>query len=279
MAIDTTASRAYTANRYAPRPGAQRAQRTCAQGTDGQKKYIADLTRDIHAARTAQVHAAHAAHGSLGKWDTATVATLLGTLGTAEDAVARQMSQPLVYSGPDTVGTIDTLKLTLQRERAQLRAQTPAVVASSAPAKGPAALEEDQTYRAADGRVIRVVRGSSGYLYGKVWTPETRTFEYFAGVRSVPGMVKMTLAEVSEFGQQTGQCCVCCTPLTDTVSIALGIGPVCESRYTGKARSRSTAYRAAVLAEYAARMQATDAHTEEDMRAEMLAADPEPAPF
>jgi hypothetical protein len=274
MAIDHTASTAYASLRYAPRPGAGTG-RTCAQGSPAQQRFIADLTRDIHAARIAQVHAAHSAHGDAARWTQDTVNELLAAMGTAEDAVARQMSAPLTYG--DT-GTIDTLKLTLQRERAQLRAQTPAtpaVAASSASVAGPVALQADQTYRAANGRVIRVVMSGSGHLYGKVWTPDTQSFEYLPGLLRVPGMVLMTLAEVSEFGQQTGQCCVCCTPLTDTVSIALGIGPVCEAKYTGKARSRSAKYRAEVLAEYAARIAPDAAHTEEDMRAE----DSEPAPF
>ena len=249
MAIDTTASYAYTATRFAHRNA-----RTCAQGSDAQKRFIADLTRDIHNTRVAQVHAAHSAHGDTARWTEQTVAELLQTMGTADEAIARQMSAPLVYSSPGTPGTIDTLKNTLQRERAQLRAQTPAVAASSAAVAGTVELQADQTYRAADGRVIRVVMGGSGHLYGKVWTPDTQSFEYLPGLLRVPGMVLMTLQEVSEFGQQTGQCCVCCTPLTDTVSIALGIGPICEAKYTGKARSRSGKYRASVLAEYAARI-------------------------
>jgi hypothetical protein len=276
MAIDTTASTAYAGTRYAPRPGAQATRtRTCAQGSDAQVRYIADLTRDIHATRIAQVRTAHATHGAAGNWDDATVSALLATLGTAEDAIARQMAQPLVYSTPDRPGTIDTLKGTLTRERAQLRAQTP-VATPSAPA---AALQADQTYRAADGRVIRVVMGGSGHLYGKVWTPDTQSFEYLPGLLRVPGMVLMSLQEVQEFGQQTGQCCVCCTPLTDTVSIALGIGPVCESKYTGRARSRSAKYRASVLAEYAARIAQQDTHTEADMIAEQLAVDTADCPF
>ena len=257
MAIDHTASTAYAGIRYAPRPGQHT--RTCAQGSAAQQKFIADLTRDIHATRVAQVRAAHSAHGTdpAARWTEDTVRELLAAMGTAEEAIARQMAAPLVYSSPDAPGTIDTLKTTLQRERAQLRAQTPSVSVAA-----PAALQADQTYRAADGRVIRVVMSGSGRLYGKVWTPDTQSFEYLPGLLRVPGMVLMTLQEVSEFGQQTGQCCVCCTPLTDTVSIALGIGPICESKYTGKARSRSAKYRAEVLAEYAARISGTDAPAE-----------------
>lgn len=253
MAYDPTATTAYAGTRYAPRPGTAR---TCAQGSPRQVSYITDLIRDLHAVRTQQVETAAKLPGA---WDAATVQTLLATLGSVEDAVARQMAAPLVYTSPGTVGTIDTLKLTLTRERAQLRAQlsrTLPVTAPSVPAAAPCELEEDATYRAADGRVIRVVRGQSGHLYGKVWTPagqdpKVGTWEYFPGVRNVVGMVRMSLQDAQEFGQLTGQCSECQTPLSDPISIILGIGPVCESRYTGKARSRSKAFRASVLAQAA----------------------------
>jgi hypothetical protein len=105
---------------WPPRPG----QRTCANGSPGQVKFITDLTREIHTARTAQINAAHAAHGQHGKWDASTVATLIETLGTVEDVVRTQLAAPLVYTDnrTGTVGTIDTLKATLQRERTMLRA-------------------------------------------------------------------------------------------------------------------------------------------------------------
>jgi len=273
MAIDATASYAYTATRFAHRNA-----RTCAQGTDGQKKYIADLTRDIHAARVAQVHAAHASHGPHASWTDATVAELLQTMGTAEDAVARQMSAPLVYSSPGAPGTIDTLKATLQRERAQLRAQTPAVAPPSTAVAGTVELQEGKTYRSPDGRVFHIVRGSSGYLYGRLYVSTGHRegyWDYYQGIRRVEGLQLLTLEEAQEFGQLTGQCCECQTPLKDPVSIVLGIGPICEENFTGRARSRSKKFRAEVLA-----------RATEDQRAQMsekdraaLSADAANCPF
>jgi len=244
MAYDPTASTAYASVRYAPRP--QSARTVADAASVKQLSFIEDMVREIHRLQVRELELAQGEH------DDATRALALGTLGTADDAVRVQMSQTFTYG---ETGTINRLIAARNRHRklAQEMARRAPVTAPSASVAGPVVLEADQTYRAADGRVIRVVRGQSGHLYGKVWTPDTQSFEYLPGLLRIPGMVLMTLAEVSAFGQQTGQCCVCCTPLTDTVSIALGIGPVCESRYTGKARSRSAKYRAAVLAEYAAR--------------------------
>lgn len=247
MAYDPSATTAYAGIRYAPRPNARR---TCADGTPGQQSYISDMVRDIHAARVSQVRAAHTAHPSA-RWDASTVDALLASLGTVDEAVASQMSAPLT---PDT---IPALKATLQRERAQLRAQyarmAPAapVTAPSVAAAAPADLQEDKTYRAPDGRVFRVVRGSSGYLYGKLYVSTGHRegyWEYFPGIRSIPGLVLLTLEEAQAFGQLTGQCSECQTPLEDPVSVVLGIGPWCEQKFTGKARSRSKAFRAEVLA-------------------------------
>jgi hypothetical protein len=122
--------------------------------------------------------------------------------------------------------------------------------APTATLAGPAELQEDKTYRAPDGRIFRVVRGSSGYLYGKLYVSTGHRegyWDYFQGIRRVDGLVLLTLDEAMAFGQLTGQCSECQTPLSDPVSIVLGIGPICESRFTGKARSRARAFRAEVL--------------------------------
>ena len=175
-------------------------------------------------------------------------------MGTADDAIAHQMTQTLEYG--DT-GTITRLQAVRNRERKQLQEmarRNPAPATPDAPAA--AELQENETYRAPDGRIFRVVRGSSGYLYGKLWMvtgtkddgKQDGYWDYFAGIRNVEGLTRLTLAEAQDFGQLTGECCVCCTPLSDPISVILGIGPTCEARYTGKARSRSAKYRASVLA-------------------------------
>lgn len=274
MAIDHTATNTYAGTRYAPRNTA----RTVADAASPkQQTYISDMVREIHRLQVRELQMAQGTHAAQD------VSDAIARLGSEDDAVRTQFGQTFTYG---ETGTINRLIAARNRHRKMsqemARRAAPAVAAPGVAVAGSVVLQEDKTYRAPDGRVIRVVRGGSGYLYGKVWTPETQSFEYFAGIRSVVGMVEMTLAEAKEFGQLTGQCCVCCTVLEDTVSIALGIGPVCESRYTGRARSRGKAFRASVLAEYAERMAAqapAAVHAEEDMRAEMLAIDSEPAPF
>jgi hypothetical protein len=247
MAIDHTATTAYAGIRYAPRPNT----RTCAQGSPAQQRFISDLTRDIYATRVAQARLTPVPDS--GRWTQADVDALVSGLGTAEDAVTRQMAAPLVYSGPDRVGTIDALKATVQRERKLLAAMSARASkdAPTATLAGPAELQEDKTYRAPDGRIFRVVRGSSGYLYGKLYVSTGHRegyWDYFQGIRRVEGLQLLTLDEAQAFGQLTGQCSECQTPLKDPVSIVLGIGPICEQNFTGKARSRGKAFRASVLA-------------------------------
>ena len=45
--------------------------------------------------------------------------------------------------------------------------------------------------------------------------------------------MKLTLQEAADFGHIYGSCCICSRELTDELSIALGIGPVCGKREFG----------------------------------------------
>lgn len=79
---------------------------------------------------------------------------------------------------------------------------------------------------------VQIAVHGSGRLYAKVL--RGNSFHY------APGMVyrlkpeqKMTLAQAKEFGSLYGTCCVCGRTLTDEVSIANGIGPICGNRTDG----------------------------------------------
>lgn len=271
MAIDTTASNAYAGTRYAPRP--QTARTVADAASVKQLSFIEDMVREIHKLQVRELELAQGEHSDQ------TRALALGTLGTADDAVRTQMAQAFTYG---ETGTINRLIAARNRHRKlaqeMARRAAPAAEASSTSVAGPVALQADQTYRAPDGRVFHVVRGSSGFLYGKLWVSTGHRegyWDYYQGIRRVAGLVLMTLDEIMAFGQMTGQCCECQTPLSDPVSIVLGIGPVCESRQTGKARSRGKAFRASVLA-----------RATEDQRAQMspedraqLPVDTSDAPF
>lgn len=235
MAYDPSASTAYAGIRYAPRT---RTVRDAASAK--QLSWIEDMVREIHQLQVREISLAQGEH------DATTRDILLGTLGTEDDAVNVQLSQTFTYGEQGTIN-----KLIAARNRHRKLAQEMARKVPSEPVPGPVELEEGKTYRAPDGRVLHVVRGSSGYLYGKLWVSTGHRqgyWDYYQGIRHVEGLQLLSLAEVQEFGQLTGQCSECQTPLSDPVSIVLGIGPICESRYTGKARSRGKAFRAEVLA-------------------------------
>ena len=82
-----------------------------------------------------------------------------------------------------------------------------------------------------DGKVYRVQVGvhGSGRLYAKVL--QGKTFEYERGaIFRLRPEHRMTLDDAAAFGRLYGQCCVCGRTLTDEVSIANGIGPVCAGK-------------------------------------------------
>ena len=92
---------------------------------------------------------------------------------------------------------------------------------------------EQGVYQTADGAIYRVQASrESGNLYAKRLNAETAKFEYEAGaLRNIKPADKMTLAEAKAFGIETGICCVCGRFLTDPISVAEGIGPVCAGRF------------------------------------------------
>jgi hypothetical protein len=95
---------------------------------------------------------------------------------------------------------------------------------------------EDGMYRTPDGTIWKVQRAvhGSGQLYAKRLTVEpgqTGTFTYEPGaIRRLRPENRMTLEDAKAFGKLYGVCCQCGRTLTDEVSIADGIGPVCAGR-------------------------------------------------
>jgi hypothetical protein len=95
-------------------------------------------------------------------------------------------------------------------------------------------------YRLADGTIFKVQKAvhGSGRLYAKRLIPPSE-FGGSAQFEYAPGMIyrltledKMTLEQAKEFGALYGTCCVCGRTLTNEVSIAAGIGPICGGRMT-----------------------------------------------
>lgn len=98
-------------------------------------------------------------------------------------------------------------------------------------------------HRLADGRIFKVQRAvhGSGHMYAKLLvTRETgevdedgkpvyeAEFVYAQGaVRMLSADTLMSFEEARAYGALYGVCCVCAATLTDEISIAMGIGPVC----------------------------------------------------
>jgi hypothetical protein len=104
----------------------------------------------------------------------------------------------------------------------------------NSPRKSGAVVErvsEEGMYRNAEGDIFKVQRSrESGNLYAKR-LDLIEGFIYEAGaIRNLKPSDRMTLDDAKAFGVQYGICCVCGALLTNEVSVAEGIGPVCGGR-------------------------------------------------
>jgi hypothetical protein len=81
------------------------------------------------------------------------------------------------------------------------------------------------------GAIYRVQASrETGNLYAKRLNT-AGGFDYEQGaIRKLSADDKMTLEQAKAFGVETGLCCVCGAFLTDSKSVAQGIGPVCAKR-------------------------------------------------
>ena len=93
-------------------------------------------------------------------------------------------------------------------------------------------VSDEGMYRNAEGDIFRVQRSKeSGNLYAKRLDIIDGGFVYEAGaIRNLKPSDRMTLDEAKAFGVEYGICCVCGAFLTNEVSVAEGIGPVCGGR-------------------------------------------------
>jgi hypothetical protein len=115
--------------------------------------------------------------------------------------------------------------------------------AKSAPeqvARSPRRPIEDGLY-VVDGTIYKVQHAvnGSGYQYAKKLVPDR--YRAKASFRNAPSAIrnirpehKMSMAEAAKFGKLYGVCVICGRTLTDEISIALGIGPICGSRNFGE---------------------------------------------
>ena len=110
---------------------------------------------------------------------------------------------------------------------------------AAAPAKAwqpRAQVEQDGMYQMPDGTIFKVQQakvGGSGRLYAKRLEVEggQGTFVYAPGaITRLDASMRMTLEQAKAYGKLYGVCCKCGSPLTDEISIANGIGPVCGAK-------------------------------------------------
>lgn len=136
----------------------------------------------------------------------------------AAQVVAEETYDP-EFSGKLASVFIDMLLKLPRRGRREVEA---------AQARAQQELEVGRLYKFA-GEIYRIQRGRG--LYAKRLLEDGRT-EYAPGiVTQIAPEAKLTLEEARAWGRETNVCCECGALLTDPVSVAAGIGPICAGRY------------------------------------------------
>lgn len=81
-----------------------------------------------------------------------------------------------------------------------------------------------------DGRIfrIKVAKHNPNRTYAVELVEGS--WEYVRKV-DVPRLTKMTIEQAAQYGRKTGQCIECGRQLTNPVSVAAGIGPICAGRF------------------------------------------------
>ena len=100
--------------------------------------------------------------------------------------------------------------------------------AKAAQARANVELEVGRLYKFA-GEIYRIQRGRG--LYALRLLPDGQT-EYAPRIATqIDPSMKLTLEEAKAWGRETNVCCECGALLTNPVSVAEGIGPICAGRY------------------------------------------------
>lgn len=154
------------------------------------------------------------------------------TAGEISDAIEWAKKQPLratlaavVSDGDPSADMGRTTFAERQRQHAEImEAEYPELVKPELPGEG-------YWMTPAGDRVFKVQENLNGSgLYAKILDGEQ--WKYLSGGRitmSTLGVVPLTEARASQYGQLYGQCMICGRKLTDEESIARGIGPICLS--------------------------------------------------
>lgn len=88
-------------------------------------------------------------------------------------------------------------------------------------------------YRRADGGIVLAKESKAGRLYGKLYNPTTKSFEYAPGTLS-GSLTRLTLDEAKDLSVEMGECARCGRTLTATVDGVAPrdriIGPICAQK-------------------------------------------------
>jgi len=154
---------------------------------------------------------------------------VIGTVKTAEQVIAMvtacgQMHRKLARD------VIDFYKDRARLTEMVKRIERPAPAAKAAPVELVAGM-----YRVGDDWFKVQKSRQSGWMYAKrlvVHSPGQASFEYDSGaIRGITPEHRVTLEEAQQFGHAYGVCLSCGALLTDPVSVAQGIGPICAKRF------------------------------------------------
>jgi Family of unknown function (DUF6011) len=164
--------------------------------------------------------------------------TFLSTIARPREGFEADMVTMAASARPMSPGQLGAVERWREREeatRAQSTAPAPSGLAAQSPTGPGVGSVAAGMYRdPVEGTIYRVQPSrSSGRLYAMrlVEGDTGGDFEYAPGAmaRILPAW-RMTADEAAAFGRAHGWCCVCGRLLTNPVSIAAGIGPICGGR-------------------------------------------------
>ena len=149
--------------------------------------------------------------------------------------IARLLSEKNVVGTPYAGMVAAPMDLTVREASSMIDALKRLPRADGATAAPARSTAPEGMHRIGDAiyKVQKAVHGS-GRLYAKrlVRSGEAWTFEFAPGaMQRLSEATRMTLGEAREWGALYGTCCACGRVLTDETSIALGLGPVCASKF------------------------------------------------
>lgn len=160
------------------------------------------------------------------------------SLGTAREG-SEYAYQPLTEAGANAlIGWLHTLP----KKSGEAMVKIPGINVS-VPAKAETKELEDGMYRDSANVIFKVYHTQRGFQVAKRLCADgnedgtsTVWFEY-EGKRPLARLnasMRMSYEEMKQFGAVYGSCCVCSKTLTDELSVALGIGPICGNREFGE---------------------------------------------